>query len=86
MPPHHNANFQPGPKVDIKVKLDCRSVTEAVFSPTNHEDLGWKDGEAIARLRKITAKSSYSLTVILLRSYLIVHYNETLTARVQIQV
>ena len=21
--PHHNANFQPGPKIGIKVKLDC---------------------------------------------------------------
>jgi len=28
MPPRHNANFQPGSKVGIKVRLDCNSKME----------------------------------------------------------
>ena len=31
MPPHHNANFQPGPKVGIKVRLDCTSTTDLLY-------------------------------------------------------
>ena len=33
MPPHHNANFQPDPKVVIKMRIDC---TLDIYNPSRH--------------------------------------------------